>query len=244
MLRRTLGGVLALVMALAALGAPLAPTADATYLRPGSYAHTTTYLNLRSGPGMRYYVRRVIPYHGTVRVNGGPYHGWYRVTYRGTTGYSWRGYLRPNGTRHVVRHHRSHHRTYHRTYRRTYSSRGQRIAGTARRYVGYRYAWGGNSPRTGFDCSGLVQWVYRVNGIYVPRSTYGLAHVGHYVSRANLRPGDILIFQNTYKYGISHAAIYVGNGRMVSANNPSMGVVLDNIYSSYWAPRFYAGRRI
>lgn len=215
----------------------------------GRQARTTAALNLRSGPGMGYYVKRVIPYHGTVTVTGGSRNGgWYPVNYNGTTGYVWGYYISKStggsssNTSNTSS--SSSNTTWSASTYSSSNSRGDRIASIARQYVGYRYAWGGTSPSTGFDCSGFVYYVYGRAGYSIPRGTTGQANVGHYVSRSNLQPGDILIFQNTYRAGISHAAVYVGNGMMVSSNNPSVGVVLVNMNNSYWSPRYYTARRI
>jgi cell wall-associated NlpC family hydrolase len=119
-------------------------------------------------------------------------------------------------------------------------------AGTAVRVamaqVGRRYVWGGASPR-GFDCSGLVLYAYRAAGLSLPHSSraqfstrYG-ARVG---SMGALRAGDIVFFANTAGRGITHVALYVGGGRMVTANSPRTGVVLQSINTRYWRSH-YAG---
>ena len=220
---------LALVLAFVSLGAP---AAQASHIRTGAYATTTANLNLRSGPSTGYYVKRVIPYGARVWVSSGPYNSyWYRVYYSGTSGYVHGNYLR-QGT------------TSSGTSSTSYSSKGAAIAATAKSYVGYRYTYGGSSPSTGFDCSGFTQYVYKVNGIYIPRTVSGQAYSGWGVSRSSLRPGDILVFQNTAGYGLSHVGIYVGNGWMVDAGTYSTGVHYSYIYSSYWSARWFGARRL
>ena len=217
----------ALVLALTSLGTP---AAQASHIRTGAYATTTANLNLRSGPSTGYYVKRVIPYGGRVWVSSGPYNShWYKVTYSGTSGYVYGGYLRQGTTS---------------SSSTSYSSKGAAIAATAKRYVGYRYTYGGESPSTGFDCSGFTQYVYKVNGIYIPRTVSGQAGSGWGVSRSSLRPGDILVFQNTVRPGLSHVGIYVGNGWMVDAGTPSTGVHYSYIYSSYWTSHWWGARRL
>ena len=120
------------------------------------------------------------------------------------------------------------------------SSRGATVASIALRYVGYRYAYGGASPR-GFDCSGLVMYVYSRVGVRLPHSArmqFSSRYGTIIRSRSALRAGDIVFFANTAGRGITHAAIYVGNGRMVSANNPRQGVRLENINTRYWVSHF------
>ncbi|WP_208639693.1 NlpC/P60 family protein [Streptomyces tricolor] len=87
--------------------------------------------------------------------------------------------------------------------------------------LGSPYVWGATGPNA-FDCSGLVLAAYRSAGISLPRTTYGQIGAGRRVSRAELRPGDLVFFYS----GISHVGIYVGNGRMIHAPNPSAPVRL------------------
>ena len=95
----------------------------------------------------------------------------------------------------------------------------QRIVDTALAQQGTPYAWGGSSPR-GFDCSGLVQYAARAAGISVPRTSRTQATVGTPVSRADLRPGDLVFFYNP----VGHVGIYIGDGKMVHA--PTSGDVV------------------
>lgn len=111
-------------------------------------------------------------------------------------------------------------------------------------YVGYRYAWGGTSPRTGFDCSGLVYYVFQTMGISISRDYWGMMDRGTPVSRNQLQPGDLVFFVNTYKAGLSHVGIYVGDGQFVHAVDERRGVQVDSLSSSYYAARYYAARRI
>jgi cell wall-associated NlpC family hydrolase len=95
---------------------------------------------------------------------------------------------------------------------------------------GKRYAFGAAGPNA-FDCSGLVKYAYRKAGVSgIPRTTYGQVHVGHAVSRKNLRPGD-LVFS-----GPGHVEIYYGHGRVVYAATPSEGVKTSTIWH-FWKAR-------
>jgi cell wall-associated NlpC family hydrolase len=95
----------------------------------------------------------------------------------------------------------------------------QRIVDAALAQRGTSYAWGGSSPR-GFDCSGLVQFAARAAGITVPRTSRVQATVGRPVSRADLRPGDLVFFYTP----VAHVGIYIGDGKMVHA--PTAGDVV------------------
>lgn len=122
------------------------------------------------------------------------------------------------------------------------ADRGARIVSIAYNYVGYRYVYGGSSPR-GFDCSGFTSYVYRSVGISLGRSASAQYYSGTHVSRANLQPGDLVFFANTYKPGISHVGIYVGNGRFINAANESTGVTVSNLNSSYWSSHYFGATR-
>ena len=101
------------------------------------------------------------------------------------------------------------------------------IVGTAYALIGSPYVSGGNSP-LGFDCSGFVQYVYSVNGVYVSRSATTQAYDGVGISLESAQSGDIIV----WGYGdgtITHSTLYVGDGMMIHAANPSMGVVLSSV---------------
>ena len=110
------------------------------------------------------------------------------------------------------------------------SSKGQAIVNTAMQYLGVPYVWGGTSP-SGFDCSGLVQYVCAKNGISVPRVAASQRGAGTYVSRENLQPGDLVFF--SHGGGISHVGIYVGNGNMIHAPQTGDVVKISSIETSY-----------
>lgn len=97
------------------------------------------------------------------------------------------------------------------------------------------YVWGGNSLTNGIDCSGLVQQIYKRLGISVPRVTYDQARSGKQVSVKQIRPGD-LVFYRPGSRGPEHVGIYVGNGKVVHAANPKLGVITSNLTNSNGAP--------
>ncbi|MCY0885286.1 MAG: peptidoglycan-binding protein [Firmicutes bacterium] len=125
----------------------------------------------------------------------------------------------------------------------TGSAEGEAIAGYALQFVGYRYLWGGASPATGFDCSGLVQYVFGHFGIYLPHSSYAQFNIGTHVTMSELQPGD-LVFFDADGPGASHVAIYVGNGEIVSADTPAQGVQVHNINDPFWVSHFLGGTQI
>lgn len=118
------------------------------------------------------------------------------------------------------------------------SSKGQAIVNTAMQYLGVPYVWGGTSPR-GFDCSGLVQYVCRANGISVNRVAADQRKNGSYVKRENLQPGDLVFFARGGGR-IHHVGIYVGNGNMIHAPQTGDVVKISSIETSY-RRQTYAG---
>ncbi|HEX5414710.1 MAG TPA: C40 family peptidase, partial [Chloroflexota bacterium] len=119
---------------------------------------------------------------------------------------------------------------------------GWGIVSIASRYLGVPYAWGGVSPG-GFDCSGLVWYVYQRAGIPIPRDLYGQLQSGTRISRANLLPGDIVFFGNTYQAGLSHDGIYIGGGRFINAVDYGIGVAVSSMNDSYWSAHYYGASR-
>lgn len=119
---------------------------------------------------------------------------------------------------------------------------GQKIVNTAKQYIGVPYLWGGSTP-SGFDCSGFVQYVFNLHGIQLPRTSQQQWNVGTSVSKANLQPGDLVFFANTYTSGISHLGIYVGDNQFIHASS-SKGVIISSLINSYWATRYYGAKRV
>lgn len=116
------------------------------------------------------------------------------------------------------------------------------IVANAKKYLGVPYVWGGTTT-SGFDCSGYVQYVLRLSGINLPRTTTEQYKVGTYVSKNNLKPGDLVFLQNTYRQGISHVGIYIGDGNMIHASS-SKGVTISSLSSSYYVEHYYGARRV
>ncbi len=123
-------------------------------------------------------------------------------------------------------------------------SRGQVLAKTAAAFRGSPYRFGGRSPKTGFDCSGLVQVVCEKWGVYVPRVASGQYHMGKPVQKSELQAGDLVFFKNTYKRGLSHVGIYLGEGRFVHAATRKKGVIISRLDSGYHLAHYYGARRL
>lgn len=108
--------------------------------------------------------------------------------------------------------------------------------------VGTPYRYGGNTPESGFDCSGLIGHVYQSRaGVAPPRTVSRLQAWGQPVSGDNLRSGDLVLFAQDNV--ATHAGIYVGEGRFVHAPSSGGEVRLDRLSSKYWASQQVAFRR-
>jgi cell wall-associated NlpC family hydrolase len=112
--------------------------------------------------------------------------------------------------------------------------------------VGTRYRWGGNTPEGGFDCSGLVDYIYRHSAdILLPHNSSEMAGMrdGHRIHRmTELASGDLVFFGS--RGGISHVGVYVGQGRFVHAPNSGGTVRMDDIDGPYWGDHFEYGKRL
>ena len=108
---------------------------------------------------------------------------------------------------------------------------GEKVVAYAKKFLGVKYVWGGESP-SGFDCSGLVKYVYKhAVGIDLPHYTGDLVNKGKKVSRKNLKAGD-LVFPSNH-----HVGIYVGNGQIIHAPKTGDVVKISKIWSFHTARR-------
>ena len=239
--------------------APVVETVDTEgSLWPGARAQVTGTggggINLRYEAGYSGGVVTVIPEGAVVAVIDGPYWDgsgspWYQVEYDGMTGWAHGGYLvyteaQPTDGAEVEAVDRTIEEPVEEEVP-VANSVGAAIVNEGLRYVGLPYVWGGTTP-AGFDCSGFTWYV--LNNILgdgaVSRSLDVQAVSGYYVSQADLQQGDLVFFQNTYKWGLSHVGIYIGGGQFVHAGSERTGVLVSDLQDSYWGPRYYTGRRL
>lgn len=118
----------------------------------------------------------------------------------------------------------------------------------AMQFVGYPYVWGGASPDVGFDCSGLVCYVFSHFGITLPHGATSQwnSSKGYEITYQELLPGDLIFFSNDGGKSMFHVAIYIGNNEYIHAANSSRGVVVDSINmapSSWFYKNFYGCKR-
>jgi cell wall-associated NlpC family hydrolase len=116
-------------------------------------------------------------------------------------------------------------------------AKGASIVEVARRYLGTKYLWGGASPKTGFDCSGLLQWAAAQSGIRIPRTTYQQVKAGRPVAPSQIQPGDAVFFGNPN--APHHVGVAIGGGKFIEA--PHTGAVVR--ISSLAGRRDFAGAR-
>ena len=114
----------------------------------------------------------------------------------------------------------------------------------AKRHLGTPYRWGGSTPQTGFDCSGLVQWAYAKAGIRIPRTSEQqiLAPNGRAVDRHHLKPGDLVFFRNSGG-DVHHVGMSLGGDKFINAPHTGDVVKIASLSESYYAGEFAGGRR-
>jgi len=124
------------------------------------------------------------------------------------------------------------------------TDRASSVALQALAHLGTPYRVGGLSPQAGFDCSGLVAYVYREGaGLALPRNTFELSVVGRAVEQGALRPGD-LVFYNTQRREYSHVGIYLGEDRFIHAPASGGEVRVESLRADYWVRRYNGARRV
>ncbi|WP_298844346.1 C40 family peptidase [Clostridium sp.] len=179
-------------------------------------------LNIRQKPSLTSSVLTSIPRNtkiNTLGKNG----SFYKVTYKGKTGYVYGSYIKMVQAV---------------TASSSTSSKLNTIVSRAQKLLGTRYRYGGTSPSTGFDCSGLTQYIYKSVGVNLPRTTYQQVKKGKIVSLRSLKAGDLVFF-----IGNEHVGLYIGNNKFIQARKTGT-VIQTTQLSGYWRTSFVTGRRI
>lgn len=125
-----------------------------------------------------------------------------------------------------------------------YTHRSAEIVMTAMTLIGTDYRFGGNTVDTGFDCSGLVRYVFKEAwGKILPRTAAGMSRLGQAVTQDELKPGD-LVFYNTRRRRNSHVGIYLGDNKFIHAPSTGKKVRIEDMSLAYWKARFNGARRL
>ncbi|NMM29404.1 MAG: C40 family peptidase [Glaciimonas sp.] len=125
-----------------------------------------------------------------------------------------------------------------------FSSRASDLAMQAMGMIGIHYKYGGSTPESGLDCSGLVRYVFKEAwGANLPRTSSEISQVGETIEPQNLQPGD-LVFYNTLKRSFSHVGIYLGNNKFIHSPSAGGQVRIESMDIRYWKQRFNGARRI
>jgi cell wall-associated NlpC family hydrolase len=126
----------------------------------------------------------------------------------------------------------------------TASERVKTVLQRAFSLLGTPYRWGGSSPENGFDCSGLVGYVFRTIGIDLPRVSRAMAHEGAPVTdRAALTEGDLVFFGRNGGR-VDHVGIYIGDGKFVHAPRTGRDVTVSSLATGYWSQKYLQARRL
>ena len=149
--------------------------------------------------------------------------GWYRITRGETVGYMSADYIALGEP--------------------PAKTSGEELVELAKTYIGYRYVYGAASPSVGFDCSGLVTYVYKKYNGFTFKSRTSLYLDGTRVKYAELQPGDLVFFDTVGRGGITHVGIYVGNGQMIHAPNSRSRVKIVSMQPGTYYYRTYKGAR-
>ena len=200
------------------------------------YVNATSGLNVRSGAGTSYSQIGSLDYKEKVTVLSTS-NGWAKINYKGQAGYVSSSYLQstvPSGS------------TSNSGSNNSVSASASSVIAYAKTLLGKPYVWGAQGPNS-FDCSGFTYYVFKNKaGIILPRTSSAQSKYGTYVSRNNLRAGDLVFFDtNGANNGqVSHVGLYIGNGQMIHASYSQKKIVIDNFNSSYFKRTFVNGRRV
>ena len=115
----------------------------------------------------------------------------------------------------------------------------------AKFYKGGRYVWGGTTPN-GFDCSGYVQYVYKKQNIYLPRTAYEQSQVGEKIDMLSLKKGDLVFFltDKSRKIPVTHVGIYIGDGNFIHAASQKDGIIISPLMFGHYSETFVEARRM
>ena len=201
------------------------------------YVNTTSGLNVRSGAGTSYSKLGKLEYKEKVTVLSTS-NGWSKINYNGKTGYVDSSYLQstvPGSNGNNANNNNN-----------TVSTKANEVIAYSKTLLGKPYVWGAQGPNS-FDCSGFTYYVFKNKaGIVLPRTSSAQSKYGTYVSKSNLKAGDLVFFDtNGANDGnVSHVGMYIGNGQMIHASYGQKKIVIANFNDSYYQKAYVNARRV
>jgi len=126
------------------------------------------------------------------------------------------------------------------------SKKSMKMIKLAKNKLGRKYVWGATGKKNTFDCSGFTTYVCKKNGISLPRRAIEQSKYGKYVSRKDLKPGDLIFFDTSKKRKgyVNHVGIYLGNNKFIHASSAKKKVVITSLNKNFYSKRFKGGRRV
>ncbi len=126
------------------------------------------------------------------------------------------------------------------------SKKSMKMIKLAKNKLGRRYVWGAVGQKNTFDCSGLTSYVCKKNGIKIPRRAIEQSKYGKYVSRSNLKPGDLIFFDTSkrHKGYVNHVGIYIGNNKFIHASSAKKKVIITSLNKNFYSKRYKGARRV
>ncbi|MGH2531847.1 MAG: SH3 domain-containing protein [Thermomicrobiales bacterium] len=215
-------------------------------LSTGDHAAATAALNLRYEPSGSAGVAAVAPSGTVVEITGAPSNGYYPVNWDGLSGYMFHSYLSWTDAPLSERGGSGNNGGGNNGGGNNNGggATGNAMVNFAMQYLGYPYVWATAGPGS-FDCSGFTYWVtLNVLGRDIGRGLWTQVAAGTPVSQGNLQPGDLVFFQNTYTWGLSHVGLYIGGGQFIHAENQNTGVRISDLGSQYYSSRWYGAVRL
>jgi len=180
-------------------------------------------VNVRQKPTTSSAIVASVPRGGSAKIIGFN-NGWYKVEYKGVTGYIRSDLLVLESVADV--------------------DKMNQLIDYAKQFLGTPYVWGGTTPKPGFDCSGFTQYVCKQFGVNLHRVAVDQMKNGTSVSYANLKKGDLVFFERTYNTSAaaSHVGFYIGDGQFIHAANA--GIKISSLSETYYATRYVGARRV
>ena len=126
------------------------------------------------------------------------------------------------------------------------NAKSTKITKLAKKKLGKKYVWGAVGQKNTFDCSGLTSYVCKKNGISIPRRAIAQSKHGKYISRSELKPGDLIFFDTSKrrKGYVNHVGIYLGNDKFIHASSAKKKVVITKLSKSFYSKRYKGARRV